>query len=117
MPQMIHFFPRQAFPRGVTDIYSEIYDVSDYAQVVAELKLYAYSGTGSVSAVLQDCMDSTFAPDSLWRDVASQSLAATGVGATFSASALLRFARVKFSMATFTGAVVASVEAEARDKT
>jgi len=115
MPQIIEFFPRQAVPpaTGVT-IYSEIYEVSDYAQIVARLRLDSFSGTGSISAILQDTMEPGLAPDSLWRSVASQSLG-SAAGAVFSAGGLLRFVRMKLDASALTGAAMVTVDAVAKE--
>jgi len=114
--QIIRFFPRQAVAGGSATLYSEIYEVPDAAQVITELRLYSYSGTGAVSATIQDSMSPTFAPDTAWRDVASNGLSAV-TGLVLSGSGLQRFVRAKLTVAsTITGAIVA-VEGVTKDPT
>jgi hypothetical protein len=116
MPQVMQFFQRQAVNGGPTTLHSEVYEVSDYSQIVTELRIYFFSGAGTISAVLQDCMDPTFAPDTMWRDVTSQALAITG-SVTFSGSGLLRFARMNLTVPTGVTGAILSVEGEGREKT
>lgn len=120
MPQVIQFFTRQAISSAAAgvELHSEVYDVSNYSQIVAQLRIYSYQGSNPISAALQDCMDPAFAPDALgqtvWRNVASTSLAATG-SASFSGSGLLRFARMVLTYSNTITAAILAVEGVAHE--
>jgi len=114
--QIIQFFPRQPIAGGAVTLYSEVYDVADYAQIVAQLKIDAYSGTNPISAILQDCMDPVLAPDTAWRNVASNSLASIG-SAMLSGSGLLRFARMQLTVSSTVTGTILSVDAVAKEMT
>lgn len=118
MPQIISFIPREAVTGGDATLYSEVYEVSSYAQIVAEIRVHTFAGAGTISAILQDTMEPCLAPDSLWRDAATQTATwPTGNVNVFSGSGLLRFARMKLVIpATLTGAII-SVEGEGKEHT
>jgi hypothetical protein len=115
MAQVIRFFARQALSGGSGTLNSEIFEVPDAAQIVAELRCYAISGslgTVGVSGVIQDCMCSLL--DS-WRNVASAMV--TGVtGLMISGTALQRYVRAQLLVNAVSGAIV-SLEGVARDST
>lgn len=115
MSQVLRFFPRQAFPGAAgISIYSEIFEIPDNAQVVAELRCYAISGaaTSGVSAFIQDCMNQQL--DS-WRDVYSAHVSAVAQGSMIVASSLCRFVRAKIIPAV--SAAIVSFEGMSRDAT
>jgi len=107
MAQVIRFFPRQAIAGGALTIYSEVYEVApETVQILAEYRLWAYSGVGAVSAIIETTMNSTLAPDSAWSAVGSTGVIAAGA-TIMSASPILRFVRGKISaVSTVSGAVL-----------
>lgn len=114
MAQIIQFFEKLKFDGNVT-VNSEIFEVTDYIQLVSQLNVSTVTGTNpSISAVLQDTMDPCFAPDAVWRDAASQSLAVAGTG-IFTASNLLRFARVRVTSQGTGVSFIVSVTSVARE--
>ena len=113
MAQIIRFFPKQGVGPLTTAVtmYGNSYEIPGIAQIVAELRAYSFSGAGSVSAFIQDCMDPAQAPDTVWRDLASATLTggvgSLSVSAYINASNLQRYCRGKFIVTNVTGAMLA----------
>lgn len=117
MAQVIRFFPRQALAGGAVaaGLNSDVFEVPEAAQVLAEFRCYAMAGqTASigVSGVIQACMNSQL--DS-WTNIASAMV--TGVtGIMMSANPLCRFIRGVLIPGNLSGAIV-SFEGLAKNST
>jgi hypothetical protein len=111
MAKILSFFPRQAVLGG-TSITSEVFDVSDIAQLIVDLRVYSFGGGYGVSAFLYDSPSPN--PDN-WRT--KDQIGVGGVGlSTITTSQLYRFVRARLGFTGNSGSIV-SVEGIGREST
>jgi hypothetical protein len=119
MAKILSFFPRQAVAGPGANLASEVFDVSDIAQIVAEFRAHSWVGsTSGVSAWLEDTPGPSLSPAS-WRTVYTGGISAA-VSTGIAVSNLQRFLRARLVTPTigipFSGAIV-SFEGVGRETT
>ena len=119
MAQVISFFARQAIMgnTGSATFYSEIFEVPQGAQFVAQFRVdasldEAVSGTG----ILEHCMDQRLTPTNVWTQVGTSMSAVVGGSAYQAVSNLGRFLRAKITVPPG-GAQVLSLDGVLRERT
>jgi hypothetical protein len=101
MPQVIRCFPKGVYFGGGAgaskDFYSEVYEVSQYGSLAAELRTYACSGaTFGVTGVIESTDDSSFKD---WSSLTpSGVLTGEGSGAGFTITNPRNYIRAKLTV-------------------
>ena len=108
MGEVVNFFPRQTLVYAAANdtYYSEIFDMTDWASMTLEARLYFDSGSATLTVTLEETWDPTLQNWELSDvDPAPLSSAAASI-AKMSASNLLRFTRVTISSSAVTNATL-----------
>jgi hypothetical protein len=116
MARIITFLPKQTITGNDIEIYSEVFDVTEYPRISANFKVDSFWGVGSISAILQDTMEPSLEPAEFWRDVVSAGKNSAPSEAVLTGGGLLRFIRLKLTAGPGISGAVVSVEGRALEK-
>lgn len=110
MARMINFLPQRSLAGGST-VLSEIFEVTEFSKLVAELRIFSISGAGVVTGLIEESIDPGLRE---WATLSTfTASAATGIKTAVNDP--LRFIRAKVTVPTGTNAVV-GFQAEARQE-
>jgi hypothetical protein len=101
MSQAIDFFPRQNLcgNSGTSaDFYSEIFDATEFGTLDVELRAYALSGAGSVTALYQECIDPCLNDGSWSSPYSALTVSSSGSASQATYSNPLGFVRYKVTV-------------------
>jgi hypothetical protein len=109
MAQVIPFFPKGSIVFGSTaskDFISEVFEVPEYSQLIAEFRIYALvSGTSpNVTGIIEHTTDPSL---DKWSTLTSGVLSAEGVSGLNPSASPYRYVRGKFTVSAASGTTIA----------
>jgi hypothetical protein len=108
MARVLDFFPRQMLcgqTGAASDYYSQIFEVSSDATIVAEFRIYANSSASTIAAIIQECADPNLTE---WSTLVTFTSLASGSNKQTPTNPL-RFVRAKITVPSATPAIAVSL--------